>query len=786
MRIDLKFNPAWWRPKVGEDRRLWILCTIALRIELHANPLWRFEIFHRRLLVLLGATGLLLGLAAVTGLWVFLERNPHNQVRWVDVLTLPVNRTGFDRKRGDTAILTAIEQVRQKDYSEAIFNLRAGLARSPANVAGRLLLARFYAGVDSARTITLLEEGVALTPGDLSLLRALFGYYNFYQARTRALQRADDLLAAPGPMVLSAAARVFVVGARASLLLELDRAPEALAQLAALAPRPADPAVDRELRLLEVDALIRAHRAPEARKLLENLPPTGAAAAATLYRQGEVAVALEDVPALQSVLRHLKSLAPDSPSPLLYSFRAWHRLKRVTFRDAAEQEYFATFGSSDAALQAFAALLVNLDLPEAIQHVQNVAQAAHFSPFAFQVHATEIALRRGDYERATRLLRGWENAVVTLQDQQKFYPEFIKLLTRAAFVGGEQPVSALVNHFNGSRGQTQLAVCVFALTVLDRAGNQPAEEQVLRAALRLYPFSDPLLTAQKDLQEKIAASASAAAARADQVAVAATVAAAPLPATAAAALKGIDALLQSDSLAPARDQLRLIRAARPAWLAASEPEFSLRELQLAFITQDLLSARGQVRQYLDRFHEEADALALARLAAGFTEAKHPDAARLLHDEVLARFGNKVRVVAALRVLNLPDDLAAYVATGAATLSTLDQWIDTSRYAQAERLLVYVRNKPPAWVEAENFELKVREVRLRFALDQQPAGLTVFREVVLRPGASRSAAFRLVREMAARGEPVQAAVLAAEIVRLLPEDAAAAKLLKDVKVPRPVD
>ncbi len=359
----------------------------------------------------------------------------------------------------------------------------------------------------------------------------------------------------------------------------------------------------------------------------------------------------------------------------------------------------------------------------------------------------------------------------------------MKWLTRAE-TGCSPPTNAArVSHFNGSRGQTQLPVCVLALTVLDRAGNQRAEEQVLRAALRLYPFSDPLLTAQKNLQEKIAASASAATARADQAAPT-VAAAAPLPPTAAAALKAIDGLLQSDSLTPARDQLRLIRAARPAWLAAIEPEISLRELQLAFIAQDLLAARGQLRQYLDRFHEESDALALARLAAGFVEAKHTDAARVLHDEVLARFGNNVRVVAALRALNLPDDLAAYVATSAGTLSTFDQWIDTSRYAQAERLLAYVRNKPPLWVEAENFELKVREVRLRFALDQQPAGLVVFKEVVLRPGASRSAAFRLVREMAARGEQAQAAVLAAEIVRLLPEDAAAAKLLKEVQAPHP--
>ena len=780
MRIDVQFNPAWRRSLAPDDRRLWFFRAVALRIEIHTNPLWQFEIYHRRLLLTLGASGIVLWLTAATGLWIFLQRNPHNQVRWADVLTLPVDRAGFSRKRGNTAILTGIEQFRDKAYSDAFFSLRAGLARSPANAPGRILLAQLYAGVDSTRTLTLLEDGALLTPGDLPLLRTLFGYYSFYKVRARALQHADAMLAASGAQALPADARVFVSATRVSLLLELERVPEALAQLAAISPRPALPAVDYALRLLEVDTLLRAGRPLDARKLLDQYQPTGPLDADSLYRAGEVAVALDDVTALQSVLRRLKALAPDSTAPWLYAFGAWHRLKRPMLRDAVEKEYFAAFGSSDAALQAFAALLVNLDLPEVIQHVQNAAQAARLSAFAFQVHLTEVALRRGDYERATRQLREWENTVVTVKGEQKFYPEFIKLLTRAAFVGGEQPVSALVNHFNGSRGQTQLPICVLALTVLDRAGNLAAEEQVLHAALQFYPFSDPLIAAQKKLSTKLAANATAAAKASQSAAPTVT----PMPPTAAVALKLIDDLLQSDSLTAARDQMRLIRAARPDWLAAAEPELSLRELQLAFSAQDLITSRILLRQYLDHFHEEIDGLRLTRLAAGFSAEKHLDAARLLHDEVLARFAYNLRVATALGKLNLPDDLATYLATSAGTLGALDQWLDMNRYAQVERLLADVRNKPPVWFEATQPELKVREVRLRFALDQSPAAMAVFKEIVLRPGASRSAAFRLVREMAARGEQTHAAVLAAEIVRLLPREPAAAKLLKEVQAPHP--
>lgn len=781
MRLSVRLNSSWRRDIEGADRRFWILGSTALRIEEHTNPLWKFEVYWKRLSLFLVVSGLVVYLTATTALWAVLRRNPDNQVGWSDVLLMPVNRANFQHKRGDTAILTGIRQFKERDFGEAFFNLRAGLGRSPGNVEGRLLMARLLASGDSARAIDLLEAGIQPTGANLQLLQSLFGYYSYFQARERALAKAEELLAADGLEALPPNSREFAVRMRAGLLLEFNRAPEALAQLRSIYPPPAAPALKLQILSLEVGALLQMNRAADARLLLEQNTPNGPSAGETLHLQAEVAIALEDTAALQSALIKMRGLAPDGPGPLLYAFRAWHRLKRPTLRDGAEREFFGAFGANDAALQSFAALLVNLDLPEVVMRVDAAARAARLSPFAFQVHLTEIALRRGEFERATRLLRNWEDKVVSLQGAQKFYPEFLKLLTRAAFTGTDQSVAALASHLAGSGSQAQLSVCLLAATVLGRSENLSGEQQVLRVALARYPLSDPLIAVKKSLDGKLAAIESVKSAANSST----TVVEAPaLPKDAATALKQIDALLQSDALTEVRDLLRNIRTLRPVWFAPQEAEFDLREVQLAFASQDLISARTRLRQYLDRNRDETNAMALVKIAGAFAKEKRLAAARVLHDELLARFSGNIRVFVALRNLALPDDLAAATVDAEGTLRSLDLALETSQFAQAERMIDYLRDKPPSWLASVKHEVQVREVRLRLALDQQPLALAAFRPVALQPGASRSAAFRLTRETLARGKPVQAATLASEIVRLLPDDQAAAKLLKEILAPIP--
>ena len=62
-------NPSLSRVLAPGDRRLWLLRSVALRIEQQTNPLWRFEIYHRRLLIALAALAVAGWLAAVSALF---------------------------------------------------------------------------------------------------------------------------------------------------------------------------------------------------------------------------------------------------------------------------------------------------------------------------------------------------------------------------------------------------------------------------------------------------------------------------------------------------------------------------------------------------------------------------------------------------------------------------------------------------------------------------------------------------------------------------------------------
>jgi hypothetical protein len=78
------------------------------------------------------------------------------------------------------------------------------------------------------------------------------------------------------------------------------------------------------------------------------------------------------------------------------------------------------------------------------------------------------------------------------------------------------------------------------------------------------------------------------------------------------------------------------------------------------------------------------------------------------------------------------------------------------------------------------------VVVRLGLDQRPLALAVLRELVNRGGVPRGAAFRLVRDLLGRGEQEQALLLAREIAKLMPGDAAVERLLREAEAPRPAE
>lgn len=782
MQLHFKFNPSLKRVLEPGDRRLWLLRSVALRIERQANPLWRFEIYYRRLFIGLAALALAGWLMAVTSLFYWLDRQPHNQVGWFD-LAAPWRWSGLRAKRGDTAVLGALDAIKTGDYPTAFYNLRVGLSRSPGNVDGRLTLARLMAGYEPAQAVTLMEEGLKYSSDDPKFINGLLGFYAAFQIQSHGFEVVEGLLRAAPAKPLPAETRLALERARVGLLLQLGRQAEATAAFAAITP-PADAAGQAALTVQEVELLLRTGQAAEARVLLDRLLAAPVVAAGIWRQAVEVAVALEDAEALLSALRRLKAETPDKPGPYLLGFQAWHRMKRPSYRDAAEQEYYRLFRGSDSAMQALAALAVNLDLPDVVAQAQRVAAGARLSQFAFQVHQTELALRRGEIETATRHLRAWENNIDTLKTPQRFHPEFIKRLTRAAFAGTPDQVSFLLAHLTAARGQAQVTVYQLAATVLQKAGNPAGAAEVVRGSLQFYPQSEPLLVAQKQLAETLAAAAdvSATVRAAETPAVSLIL----LPANAGAARQQLDALLQQDSLVAARDLARAIRAQKPAWLPALEAELAAREVELAYLTLDQIASRTAARAVLDRHRGETDVLLLVQVVQRLAARGRVEEARLLAEEIGPAPAATVRVRQALRDLNLGDDVAAAVGTQAAALAALDRSILAQEWAHADLLLKSLRDKPPSWLTAGGTEVKVREVQVRLGLDQRPLALTALKELVIKGGAARGAAFKLVRDLLARNEPDSAQVLAREIGRLLPDDVAATRLIREAEAPRPAN
>ncbi|HVZ65141.1 MAG TPA: hypothetical protein VG936_11265 [Lacunisphaera sp.] len=737
------------------------------------ETVWLLQVYLRRLLAalaLLAVAGWLLG---SLGLFLWLDREPHNQVGWVD-LAAPWRWSGLRAKRGDTAILAATDEIRARQYVEGYYHLRVGLARSPGNAAGRLLLARILAPSQPEAAMAALEEGLPYSGDNRDFLAGLLAFYASQQIHAHALDVIDHLLETRAA-TLPPASRLLLQCAKVVQLLDLERNVEAGAVLDSITA----PSGDANARLLEntrLEYFVRCRRLDEARQFAAEHPVPNPGDATRARLEAELAVAAGDADLLQAALLRMKAAAPLAPTPYLFAIQAWQRLNRQTLLEAAEREYLRLFGTDDAAMQAVAALAVELRLPELIMRAQNVSVANRHSSFAFKVHLTEEALLEGKLEDAMRRLAEWENSVDTLKPMQRFYPEFVRRLTRAAFTGTPDQVDILLAHLAEGRLQAQMPSFLRAIAVLENTGNAAGANRVLQAGLRRYPHTDSLLAAQSRLESKLAV----APVQEAKPATAATL----LPATAAEALKQLDESMQSNSPVAARDLLRAIRTQKPAWLATVEPEIALREIKLAFLTLDQLNARGLAQSFLDRNRDEALILRLVEIVGWLAEHGKGDAAQVLYREIEAAPAATNRVRVALKALPLADDLAPAATSAAAALATLDREIETRQWAQAAQLLRYLQDKPPAWLDGARMELKAREVSIRLGLYERPLALDALKELVVRGGAARSAAFKLVRDRLASGDDETAVMLAREIVRLLPDDPAARRLLNEAQAPKP--
>ena len=777
MQIKISLNPSWQREFTSSDRRFWLLRAVALRIEIRANPLWVLEVYWKRLLVA-GSLLLVMGyLVLATGFWYAWRQNPQNLITWSDVALAPVRWEELKRKRGDTSIATAIARIKQRDFTEAFYSLKIGLVRSPGNTEGRLLLARMLAMQDPVQSLSLLEEGLHYSPGNLELLQTLFATYSAQQAVTRALAQAEQLYAPGYTPPLSAESKFFVGVMRASLLTEAKRLPEAERALEEIRSVALSADNQSAWHRLKVDVLIRRGQLTEAKTWLHDHFTENSTRLDELRITAELALALADEESLAVALRRLKLQSPDLVGARLYALRTWHRAGNAMRMKAELEEYFRLFSTDDNALQALAATAVILEQPEIIRRASRVAAASRLSTFAYQVHLTELSLREGNAEGAFRQLPEWEPRLQTLKPEQLFYPLFISRLVRSCQNGEQGQSRLLLSALADGRGQAQSSIYLLAVDSLERSGRIPVARDVATAGLRLYPACDRL----REVDLRLARIAS----ESDVAKLNTAKDSGPaLPTTREDALLRIDDYLAADKPDQARQLMHAVREFKPDWVEQSSAAFELRDIALDLQAGDQMTARNRLTGYISHNQAVGELLPIVVMARGQLVRNHPAEARLLHDVLAAHSGLPVAVIEANNALKFPDEVDAPVATPAAVLAELDASLAGHKTNEAERRLNYLRERHPAWVTENHIVFAVREVQVRLLMDQRPLAITLLKELVVPGGAARSGAFKLVRDLKARGELENARLLAQEVVRLLPDDAAAAKLLRETEAATP--
>ncbi|WP_415908317.1 tetratricopeptide repeat protein [Oleiharenicola sp. Vm1] len=236
MQLRIQSSSGWRRRLAPSDTRRWFLGAIGWRVELQRDPVWDIVIYWKRLLAALAVLAVAGYLAGVTALYYWWGRQAETRVAWIDLALAPGQPEKFRRMRGERLLALGQSRLEQGQLVEAAFNLQAGLARAPDNLAGRLALTRIWAVLDRARALKTIEDGLARSPHEPALLDALFDLYALMGAEAKALERSAALLAPDRQPPLTEAARRAVTNARASLLLVREPA----AALALLATLPAD------------------------------------------------------------------------------------------------------------------------------------------------------------------------------------------------------------------------------------------------------------------------------------------------------------------------------------------------------------------------------------------------------------------------------------------------------------------------------------------------------------------------------------------------------------------
>lgn len=608
--------------------------------------------------------------AAAGGLWLWLNRNPHNRVGFVD-LVAPWRWEGITRLRGQGYLDAGLDHLRNGRISEGLFAIRQGLARCPDAPAARLKVAGLfarsghYAGV---RDIMLPQ--LQFTPLRSEFVRFLVQVALASDDHATVVAACERALAATSSR--NEAERGWLLEQKAAALLALQKPDEALKALDAAEH-------DRSLdwRRLRVLALVAADRAAQAADEIRAWPASGVPQEFRLQLLATACRKAGRREEMVAALRELQRLHPAEPQPWA---EAIGHYVRAGMRDAAWNELQDALRRFDAKSTAVAILQragVEAGAPELVARcVESAREFGRplvlplFDLAAVQLATGDTAAAAQTFERLLAEDRRQQERVASpalLAVGETARSDGGRLLGVVTGGGGGDRLSAPMRDYlrtlldglaqpAGDRAEAHCAVLaqgpfrlgafVGSAETLAKAGRWTAVEAVARGGLGRFPGSTQLTRWSLRAAEKIAAMASPVAtvaqppvARSSLKPVAKPESTPVIAVAQDLRLLGqeeffarLDEKVATRDWAGAGELVRAVMAAAPPWLPNVEGDLAWREVRYAFERADRAQLLVLVGQRLRRHKTEVSrAMEVARWYRDRGEA---EAARQVVSRVL--------------------------------------------------------------------------------------------------------------------------------------------------------
>lgn len=550
---------------------------------------------------------LALGVAGyVGGAWAlthWLQRNPYNQLGFVDVLAWPVRREQLARVRAKGWLAQGKAAMKEGRWSEGVFYLRRGLDLTPEDHEARFVLSQFYllAG-QRPRALALLVAGVdprfplPARPMFEAALQVTFAGEDWASALALC-DRALPRLGATEQWGF----RQWLVAKKLEVLLATHRAPEAVA----LAEGEGE-AADVAVKLQHARALVAAERTSEAIAALRGWRKSADADQAAQLLRLE-ATTLREAGLRDDLERALVQLRAVHPSSVAdAAFGVEERARSGRGADRALEEFFLRFAFTAADLQLVSQPLARIPEVRLVRRVVEVAKERGYAVRPFHIQLVEAQLRQGDWKAAATAVDAMAAEFAAANPDARTWHELMSALVASLSPVGNVSPQPIVIYLRSHL----LSLEAYQLTIsaLRRAGRDEPARDVIALGRKLYVESPSLVAEAAEVEAVLARRPAPAPLLPARPAVV-------LPATAEEFFRALDAQIAAKAWAQAAGLAANAQFARPVpeWLPSRERELLFREIRIAQGQQNGGELRTSVRLFLGADTTRADQLlALAR------------------------------------------------------------------------------------------------------------------------------------------------------------------------------